>query len=1186
MRRYFLMMILIITLISCSEMPEKSNPCDPAITLEAPTELTVIQLDLTNISLLWEDNCPVEYGYVIDREIDGVWSDGYGITAENVEFWSDTLAAVNAVLRYRVKAYAGDNHSEAAVSDTLNNILPKVAALTIGQMDVSHFNLHWDQFLIRGEDGFIIERKIDAGEFSEIAFLPEDRDWFYDNINESRGFQNVYYRVYTCVGEERSAAVEISSEVIFPAPGDLQYEKLAVNRIKLTWDDNSVGGAGFVIDKNVDGVWTLGYAQVSGDILAWIDETANINCGLQYRIYAWSGENTSNSLTSGLIDNTFPVIENLSIEQVNVHTFQLNWEQDHIIGEDGFLLERSIDDGIYIQIADLPADTDEFLDDINVRDSVGTVHYRLRGYLADDYSDYVMTVCAINLQPPSDLQYHIINIDQIRLNWTDNSNGEEGFCIDRKIGDNLWHHRYHLTEENITTWLDENVPVDRNITYRIMAYAGEYESEYIESDLIDTSLPEIADLSIEPVNIHTFQIDWQQDHILAEEGFIIYRSINDNDFVMLAELVPDTETYTDDICLRDMLNSIAYKVCIDFGEHISDGVIDSLETEIPAPDYTGYGRIAVNCVRIHWIDNAEGEDGYIIDRSASGSGYIAGLAITGENVEEWLDEDVPVNEIITYRLRTFAGIYQSTYEPGTAIHNDLPTPSNVNYLILSLNQIELSWACNCFGQSGYKIDKKVGDEDWIEEYGVTEGAIYSWIDEEVEVNELISYRVYIYLEDEVSDYVLIEDIDTTIPPPSDLEYEHVNIYTIQLTWQDNSVGEEGFKIDKRVGTGAWISEYAVLNENIVSWSDVEAEINEDLQYRVYGYYEDEESSSVQTGVIDNTFPAPQNLELEELGGYEIMLTWEYEIDGIEGFRIEKKAFNDEWELYEDIMNPSIRFWNDFNPNILDKYKIKAYYQSFESEPSNEVTAFSDFVFIQTGTFTWGEDDEILTMDHDFVIMKNEVTNEQYGDYLESALEDGLISISGSSVIGYYLGDEYWTEGDYEYYNLDESGRIDWDGINFIIEEGFENHPVVEVSWFGANAYAEYYGWRLPTEQEWEMAARGITGFDYPWGDELSGERANYSNSGDPWDNGTTPVGYYNGENGTIDSPSPYGCYDMCGNVWDWTESWIYTSQKVLKGGSWYITESMIGWLCSWFVDQDNPTGSGSSVGFRCVKTIE
>ena len=254
--------------------------------------------------------------------------------------------------------------------------------------------------------------------------------------------------------------------------------------------------------------------------------------------------------------------------------------------------------------------------------------------------------------------------------------------------------------------------------------------------------------------------------------------------------------------------------------------------------------------------------------------------------------------------------------------------------------------------------------------------------------------------------------------------------------------------------------------------------------------------------------------------------------------------------------------------------------------------------VPAGEYTYGEYDEILTIDYDYQIMKNEVTNQQYVDYLEEAYAVGDIWIEGGDVVGYYEGDEHWSAGNYDFYDLGTPSsynyaRISWDGNSFIINVpsgynpgDFDDHPVVKVTWFGSWAFAEHYGLRLPTEYEWEKAARGNTGWDYPWGDNLDGSRANYWESGDPFDNGTTPVGFYNGQNyqgfQTTDSPSPYGAYDMAGNVWDWTDSWWSgsSSYRVRRGGSWADHASTLpSWSRSTY---SYPTFSGHNIGFRCV----
>jgi formylglycine-generating enzyme required for sulfatase activity len=245
--------------------------------------------------------------------------------------------------------------------------------------------------------------------------------------------------------------------------------------------------------------------------------------------------------------------------------------------------------------------------------------------------------------------------------------------------------------------------------------------------------------------------------------------------------------------------------------------------------------------------------------------------------------------------------------------------------------------------------------------------------------------------------------------------------------------------------------------------------------------------------------------------------------------------------------------------------------------------------VPAGDYTYGDPPVVQNISYDFQIMKYEVTNQQYVDYLEEALNAGDITVTTSTVEGYYMGDQNYSAGTYDFLDLDDNDcRIDWDGSNFSIVSGYEDHPVVEVTWFGSWAFAEHYGFSLPTEEEWEKAARGNTGYDYPWGNSIDGSRANYSNSGDPFEGNdveTTPVGMYNGQIiqgfSTTDSPSSYGAYDLAGNIWEWTDSWLSdsSSYRVRRGGGW---SSGINNLRSWYRGSYIPTSGDGTVGFRCV----
>jgi serine/threonine-protein kinase len=230
----------------------------------------------------------------------------------------------------------------------------------------------------------------------------------------------------------------------------------------------------------------------------------------------------------------------------------------------------------------------------------------------------------------------------------------------------------------------------------------------------------------------------------------------------------------------------------------------------------------------------------------------------------------------------------------------------------------------------------------------------------------------------------------------------------------------------------------------------------------------------------------------------------------------------------------------------------------------------------------------------YSIDQTEVTNAMFSKFVENT--------------GYITQAE---KVDYSYYYQNNSSvrvvSADWahpvgpaSSINDL-----ENNPVVNVSWEDAAAYCAWAGKRLPTEAEWEKAARGTDGRTYPWGNQLSCSMGNFDDEtiidsftilNQPNCDGfsrTSPVGSF------IAGKSPYGALDMAGNVWEWVNDWYsknyYTENnsnypqgpsssdvgRVLRGGSWYTEENF---LRSAYRDANHPLYTNDSIGFRCASS--
>jgi len=263
----------------------------------------------------------------------------------------------------------------------------------------------------------------------------------------------------------------------------------------------------------------------------------------------------------------------------------------------------------------------------------------------------------------------------------------------------------------------------------------------------------------------------------------------------------------------------------------------------------------------------------------------------------------------------------------------------------------------------------------------------------------------------------------------------------------------------------------------------------------------------------------------------------------------------------------------------------------------------EWVVVSAGKVYTGQFYKEDKIDYDFEIMKTPVTNAQYVEYLNNALKDGRIKIENNIVMGFYEGDEYSgfrhelkiEKGYHPYVYLDKAGmRFVFKDDKFVVDKGFENHPIVLVTWFGANGYAEYYGYRLPLEIEWEKAARGDKKWVYPWGNNLDETYANFNFSNHnimrlleykhPI---TSPVGFFNGKDYdgyvTADAGSYYGLYDMAGNVWEWIrDKYEKMSDRFMKGGSFRNYDNN---LRVWVRNSARPDYSGIDVGFRCVRDV-
>lgn len=240
----------------------------------------------------------------------------------------------------------------------------------------------------------------------------------------------------------------------------------------------------------------------------------------------------------------------------------------------------------------------------------------------------------------------------------------------------------------------------------------------------------------------------------------------------------------------------------------------------------------------------------------------------------------------------------------------------------------------------------------------------------------------------------------------------------------------------------------------------------------------------------------------------------------------------------------------------------------------------------------------------YAIDQFEVTNAQYREFVHQAqhapptlwVESGyILSLKPEKLVP--LDVEQLRKLVVKVFHLDiDTAKMDKEQLLAAVKDRLalmDKLPVTFVSWFDAEAFCHWSGKRLPTETEWEKAARGVQGNEFPWGNEWAPGK---SNTGDEsWDDGVAPVGSYTSDK------SPFDVYDLAGNVSEWVEDWYKpypgsdyksddfgTKYKVVRGAAWGREGHYAIKLFQRGAYRFNlsPDSTLADLGFRCAKNLK
>jgi formylglycine-generating enzyme required for sulfatase activity len=364
-----------------------------------------------------------------------------------------------------------------------------------------------------------------------------------------------------------------------------------------------------------------------------------------------------------------------------------------------------------------------------------------------------------------------------------------------------------------------------------------------------------------------------------------------------------------------------------------------------------------------------------------------------------------------------------------------------------------------------------------------------------------------------------ETIDPIASMPTNFTILNPEIDILELYWEDNCNWEKEIRVDRRIDDEdytEWIN-IARLPTNSTFFSDNNVPYQTNIEYRIYAYYDDTMHSEYSVHEYYITLSNPDSLEIVKLDDSSLKLTWHHFQDWIDGYKLQRKVDEDDWVDYA-VLDKNIEEFIDSGLNLNECHVYKIFSAYGEETSYGKLAGYNkiEMIFVEGGTFNMGNTWENISGDTDEYPVHEVTLSSYYIGKFE------ITDLSWDIYRGYYDNNTSpvepgvcmaWTSA-IEFCNY--LSKIENLEPCYIYDEYFFDLDEVELN-LSANGY------RLPTEAEWEYAARGGIHFE---------DNFIYSGSNNFDDVGWYSYGHEIGQK----EPNQLGIYDMSGNCkeycWD------------------------------------------------------
>jgi uncharacterized delta-60 repeat protein len=1002
-----------------------SNTASATTTIIAPDGLTASTVSTTQIYLSWIDNTVSETGFIIERCEGATCDFSTGVTTftvgADVTAYSDTSACENTSYRYRVKAEKTleweSGYSNEASATTEAKAAP--TELTATAISESQVDLTWTDNTT-DETGFKVERCTGDGcsDFGLLAIVLDVTDsvayWRFDEGSGTMAYDTVGENNGTINGATWTPDSKSVYALNFDGNNNITVPNFNLgSTTALTveaWVKRDLVGGDTVISQ-----WTGSWGSQSNDVFRLtICGSSNCGCGSSYPAYGLMFYIASGNMpalrassSAGLItDNQWHhivgvfeassrmdvyldgqkvngVLHRTSCKSISVPSSINNITKDLIIGssmngiiDEVVIYNRALSDAEVLERYQQSSSLIRSYSDTGL--NPGTSYtYRVKAYkdtACGWETVFTNTASATTLLPPapSDLTASVINTTQIDLSWTDNTDTETSFRIQRCEGINCDFSSVteFIVGADVSAYSDTSVCESTIYRYRVRAEKNDgpvWETDWATPTSNVTTPASTAPGNLIATKINESQIDLEWiDNTDDETGFKIERCIGEGctDFVLLTTI----PSVSGNVLLLHMDESS--------WNGTPGEVIDSSDSGNHGTAYNGANTVAEG--KFGRAGSFDGSNDYV------DLGNPSSLQITGsQTIEMWVKPvdfgarrnpyakayggegtiTIEKNGTVNYYYGTCGGNC-SPYQ-GFTMTSALQANTWTHLAIVrDLDNMKLRWYKNgvltdetnalyssakasslsAFIGRGYVGNfKGLLDEVAVYNRALSQSEIQShynrgvsatrYTDSGLSANETYRYRVYAYKEAScgwATGYSNEAEDVTTPPPPTDLTATAVDTTQIDLNWTDNNATETGFKVERCEGAGCSnFVEIDSVGADVSTYSDTTVCEDRTYSYRVKAYKSGEWETAYSNEVSTTTpaITAPSGLSVVRVSEIEVSLSWSDNTIDESGFKVERcegAGCSDFVEI--GTVGADVNTYNDvgLSPEQSYTYRVRAY----------------------------------------------------------------------------------------------------------------------------------------------------------------------------------------------------------------------------------------------------------------------